>query len=175
MDIAEIYSQVMSYLYVTYEDVDQTIRERNTQALLAGILTYAIFRECAYADFELQVYALAPEELTAENIDAIFYRCMKTYGLTEGLSGKQWIGYHHFFDYPGYVISYATSAVVTLEICAMDLAEPGAGVDAFCRLLDRTHGKRFLEVLEEAGLDDPFEAATLEKIAAFIKKSFHLK
>ena len=178
-DISEIYSQLMEYLYLKHDDVPQEDRNKNIQADIGGTLTYAIFRECAYADFELQVYELAPEELTPENIDAIFFECMKNYGVLRGaegeIEGKRWIAYHHFFDRAGYVIGYATSAIAVLEICAMDAENPGAGLDAFNRLLDRTPGKQFSAVIEEAGLENPFEASTLNKIAEFIKKTFELE
>ena len=178
MDIEEIYSQVMEYLYLLHDDVDQKIRDKNIQTLISDTLTYAIFRECAYADFELQVYELSPEEVTAEKIDNIFFECMKEYGLIDqdapSSEGLRWVGYHHFFDRSGYVISYATSAVAALEICAMDLEEPGAAVDALTRLLNRTHGKEYSYVLKEAGLANPFEADTLNKIADFIKHTFHI-
>lgn len=56
-----------------------------------------------------------------------------------------------------------------------DAAEPGAGLEAFNRLLNRTHGKQFAYVLNEAGLDNPFEAETLNKTAEFFKKTFGLE
>lgn len=177
-DISEIYSQVMEYLYLAYEDAPEMDRKLNTRVLLADMLTYSIFRECAYADFEMQAYALAPEEVTAEKLDSIFFQCMAAYGLIDkndgSIEGKRWVGYHHFIDHPGYLISYATSAVAALEICEMEASERGAGVAAFNRLLNRTHGKQFAYVLEEAGLGSPFEAESLERIAAFMKATFRL-
>ena len=85
-----------------------------------------------------------------------------------------WSVYQHFFAYPGYVISYSDSALASLQICRLEAEEPGAGVDAFCRLLARTRGKKFAAVLAEAGLDSPFEAATLEKTADFLKEVFEM-
>ena len=98
------------------------------------------------------------------------------YGLTglddvHFLSGY-WSVYPHFFAYPGCVISYSDSAVAALQICRLEAEEPGAGVEAFCRLLDRTHRKKFAAVLAEAEPDSPFEAATLEKTEEFLKEAF---
>ena len=101
---------------------------------------------------------------------------MNDYGLRRvdgvGSDGFYWIAYNHFFAYPGYVISYSVSAIAAMEICMLEAEEPGAGVDAFCRLLSRTHGKKFAAVLEEAGLNSPFEEATLKEAAEYLKDVF---
>ena len=169
----------MQYLAFAYADpFTESERIENLRATLSDLLIYSVLREAAYGDFELQVYALAPEELTLENIDSIYGQCMKDYGLA-ALSGVEykdiyWSAYNHFFERPGYLISYSISAVSALQICRMEAEDPGAGVEAFCRLLDRTHGKKYAAVQEEAGLDSPFERVTLEKTAEFLKEAFDL-
>ena len=85
-----------------------------------------------------------------------------------------WSAYGHFYGYPGYVISYSVSALSAIQICRMEAEEPGVGVEAFCRLLDRTHGKKFIAVMEEAGLENPFERDVLEKTAVFLKKVYEM-
>ena len=176
-ETGETYSQAMPYLAFTYADsFTDNARTRNLRAVLADLLVYSILQTGAYADFELQAYALAPEELTLDRLDGIFDQCVTDYGLAglhdvHFMSGY-WSVYQHFFAYPGYVISYSDSALASLQICRLEAEEPGAGVDAFCRLLDRTRGKKFAAVLAEAGLDSPFEAATLEKTAEFLREAF---
>ena len=178
-ETGETYSQAMQYLAFAYADpFTDSARKTNLRATLSDLLIYCVLQEAAYADFELQAYALAPDELTVEKLDAIFGQCMEDYGIS-GLAGVRfkssyWSVYQHFFAYPGYVISYSDSAVAAIQICRMEAEEPGAGVDAFCRLLDRTHGKKFAAVLEEAGLDSPFEEASMEKTAAFLKEVFNM-
>lgn len=178
-ETGETYSQAMQYLAFAYaEPFTDRAREKNLRATLSDLLIYSVLQEGAFGDFELQVYALAPEELTVEKLDEVFSRCLADYGLA-GLGGVRfkeyfWSAYQHFFAYPGYVISYSNSAVAAMQICRLEAEEPGAGVAAFCRLLDRTHGKKFAAVLAEAGLDSPFEAATLEKTADFLKVVFEM-
>ena len=176
-ETGETYSQAMVYLAFAYADpFNDTQRQKNLRATVSQLLVYSILQEGAYADFELQVYALAPEELTVENLDAIFGQCMKDYGLARlndvRFNSNYWSVYLHFFAYPGYVISYSDSAVAALQICRLEAENPGAGVDAFCRILDRTHGKKFAAILNETGLDSPFEEDTLQKSAAFLKDTF---
>ena len=178
-ETGETYSQAMQYLAFAYaEPFSDDARASNLRATLSDLLVYSILREGAYADFELQVYELTPEELTAENLDAIFGQCMKDYGLA-GLNDLKfqknyWSVYLHFFAYPGYVISYSDSAVVAMQICRLEAENPGAGVEVFCRLLNRTHRRKFSAVLAEAGLESPFEAAAMEKVAAFLKDAFEM-
>ena len=178
-ETGETYSQAMQYLAFAYADpFSDSARFANLRATLSDLLVYSVLQEGAYADFELQVYALAPEELTVENLDAIFGQCMEDYGIA-GVKGVRfrnifWSVYQHFFAYPGYVISYSDSAVAALQICRLEKEEPGAGVEAFCRLLERTHGKKFAAVLADVGLDSPFDAAALEKTAAFLRDAFDM-
>ncbi len=176
-ETGETYSQAMVYLAFAYADpFNDSQRQKNLRATVSQLLIYSVLQEGVYADFELQVYALPVEELTLERLDEIFAQCMKDYGLRRvdgvGSDGFYWIAYNHFFAYPGYVISYSVSAIAALEICRLEAEEPGAGVDAFCRLLNRTHGKKFTAVLEEAGLSDPFEASSVEKTAMFLRETF---
>ncbi|MBO6061473.1 MAG: hypothetical protein J6P98_05085, partial [Clostridia bacterium] len=178
-EIAETYSQAMQYLAFAYsEPFSDRDRNTNLRATLSDLLVYAVLREAAFADFELQVYSLPADELTQEKLDEVYAQCIKDYGLEDEGSiwtnEKFWIASSHFFSYPGYVISYSVSAVAALQICRMEAEEPGAGVDAYLRLLDRTRGKKFAAVIEEAELDSPFEAETIEKTAEFLSGAFEL-
>ena len=178
-ETGETYSQAMQYLAFAYaEPFSDRERTSNLRATLSDLLVTSVLKESAYADFELQIYALAPEELSVEKLDAIFGQCMEDYGVAGTFEAQfkniYWSFYHHFFDYPGYVISYSDSAVASLQICRLEAENPGAGVAAFKRLLHRTHAKKFSAALAEAGLDSPFEEATLEKTAAFLKDAFDM-
>ena len=177
LETAETYSQAMQYLAYAYADpfTDEE-RAQNLRATLANLLLYSILREGAYADFELQVYALPTEELTLDRIDAIYEQCMNDYGLG-ALSGAQfrkiyWIAYGHFFNFPGYVVSYAVSALSAVEIARMEAQQPGAGVDAFCRLLSRSRNLKFSAVIKEAQLQPPFTADAMQETADFLKSAF---
>ena len=179
-DIAEIYSQAMQYLAFKYSDkFNDNQREQNLLATLAELSILSILREGAFADFELQVYSLSPDELTVERLDEIYESCMEEYGL-KAFTGVYytkiyWSAYGHFYSAPGYVISYSVSAVVALQICRMEAESEGSGVEAFIRLLGHTKGLKFSAALREAELDDPFEKSTIEKAAAFLRKVFDME
>lgn len=176
-EIAETYSQAMQYLAFAYaEPFTDSERAENLRATLSDLLVYSILRQAAFAEFEMRVYSLEPEELTLERLDAIYGQCIEDYGISDlgaiWTNSMFWIAYSHFVNYPGYVISYSVSAVASLQICRMEAEETGAGVEGFIRLLGRTHGNKFMAVLEEAELDSPFEAETMEKTAEFLKEVF---
>ena len=179
-ELAETYSQAMQYLAFAYaEPFSDRNRETNLRATLSDLLVYSILRQAAFCDFEMRVYSLAPEELTIDGIDAVYAQCMEDYGLSSldqsWSKEKYWSAYSHFFTYPGYVISYSVSGISSLQICRMEAEEPGSGVAAFRRLLDRTRGKKYLAVMEEAGLGSPFDEAVMEQTAAFLKKAFDME
>ena len=178
-DIAEIYSQAMQYLAAANTtEFNDSRRERSLRVTLKDLLLNSVIYQAALADFELQVYALDPEELTLEAIDEIFARCRRDYDIKDGFSDdlgdKSWFLYTSFYNKAGYNISYSVSAIASLQICRLEAEEAGAGVEAFCRLLDRTHGKKFACVLAEAGLESPFEKGTVEQTADFLRDALGL-
>lgn len=172
-DTAEIYSQAMEYLAIKYtSDIsDRAKQEYICNAM--GKVMHNIALGSAGASFEMQIYSLSPEELSKERIEKICMETYKSYGLD--VYEERWMYTPHFFTYPAYYISYATSAVASLQICRAEYEEEGNGVELFCKLLDRTQGKHFLAVLTEAGIDNPFEEETLKKTGDFLKEYFGLE
>ena len=176
-DISEIYSTGMVFLVTAYNPAfDETLRERGLRVILRDLLMYTIIRQAAFADFELQVYALAPEEITVDKIDSIYAQCAKDYAFQEAfaLDKMHWVDIQHFFLYPSYVISYSTAGMASMQVCRLEAEQPGAGVEAYCRLLNRTHHRKFSFVLDEAGLDSPFAESTMQKTADFLRSFLEL-
>ena len=176
LDIAEIYSQAMVFLVTAYNPAfNEEQQARALRVALRDLLQHSIIRQAAFADFELQVYALEPDEITVDRIDTIYAQCAKDYYFDDySLNKMHWSEIPHFFQYPSYVISYSTSAVAAMQVCRLEAEQPGAGVEAYCRLLNRTHHRKFSFVLNEAGLDSPFEEATMQKTADFLKSFLEL-
>lgn len=178
-DVAEIYSQAMEYLAAANTtEFSDSRREKSLQVTLKELLLTSVIYEAALADFELQVYTMDPEALTLEMIDDIYAQCRRDYDFQDGYSdefgGRSWFLNTTFYDKTGYNISYSVSAIASLQICRLEAEETGAGVEAFCRLLDRTRGKKFAFVLNEAGLDSPFEENTIAQTAAFLREALGL-
>ena len=69
---------------------------------------------------------------------------------------------------------YSTSAVAAMQVCRLEAEQAGDGVDAFCRLLNRTHHRKFSFVLDEAGLDSPFAESTMQRSVDFLRSFLEL-
>lgn len=171
-DTAEIYSQAMEYLAMSYTpDFTEEMKTKYLKESLA-ILLSALKRTCIGGDFELQIYSLNPEELTASKIEEIYRSCQNDYNGFD--DRRDWIWTHHYFDFPGYYISYGTSVIPSMLIAKEEYEEKGAGVERYIKLLNRTPGKHFLASLEEAGIANPFEEETIKGAAEFLKEFFDL-
>ena len=154
IDVEEIFSQGLENLSLCYGESDLT--------QLRMFLTLSVYVEQgAFADFELQIYNLEPEEVTVENVRQIFQQTMENYGL-EYNSGD-FVEIHHFFISPLYVISYVTSNDAALQLYQMELEEPGSGAACYNENLD-SDAVTFLAFLEEAGLESPFTPGRIEDV-----------
>ncbi len=179
LETAETFSQAMEFLALCYNDV---LSEKQTESMLQHKLVEALetfVYQGAYADFERRVYALEPEKIDVETVNGIFRQCCKDYGIYEnGLDfyySKGWIDVIHFFEVPYYIISYCVSAETSLQVYQLEAEEAGAGVDAYFRLLDRDYSAGVQEVMQDAGLENPFRDQVLEETAAFFRKELNLK
>jgi len=154
VDTAEIFSQAMENLSLLY--VDDSMEPYR---MLMTLLTYV--EQGAFADFELQLYNLEPEEVTVENIEGIFTAVSGDYAME--YESDIYVMINHFFVSPMYVMSYVVSNDVALQIYQMELEEEGTGLECYLENLDNTTGG-FLEFLESAGLGSPFDPGRIEEV-----------
>ena len=156
VDVAEIFSQGMEYLSLCY----CAGTEELTGAKMADSLCTFV-EQAAYAAFEHSVYGLEGDELTAENVRALYVDTMNAYGVPA--SGLEYVLVPHFYIAPMYVISYVVSNDAAMQIYQAELAEAGGGLALWEENLD-TEESYFLAFLEEAGLDSPFEAGRVQEL-----------
>ena len=123
-------------------------------------------QQASFAEFENRVYEA--DELSLEWINELSLELAEEYGYYDGVNdtyySMSWVDTPHFFSSPYYVISYAVSAGVALEIYALELEESGAGLDKFCEMVQR-EGSGLREVTGTANLPDPFSDAQTNKAA----------
>lgn len=172
LDSAEIFSQALSYLIVHHADLEENDRE--------DLLRYCLLQaqdvflsQGAYADFELKLYELSPEEITADRIDELFLASCKEFGLrteNESAAAMSWMMIPHFFRSPFYTISYCISNDVALQIYEAELKEDGAGLKKYCELLQYTAENTTDEALSQANLEDPFTAERVAELTEFLKE-----
>ena len=159
IDVAEIFSQALEYLSLVYNPEGQTL----TRYKMADSLCVFV-EQAAYASFEHQVYALAPEQVTPETIRSIFAQVGEDFGFVEwGFDDRSYVRVPHFFTSPQYVISYVVSNDAAFRIYQMELAEPGAGLALYQDSLYSMESF-FLAFLNSVGLESPFAEGRVETI-----------
>ena len=178
-EISEAISTAMEYLAIAYNSsLNQEEREAGLRAILLYKLLFNVGRQCALADFEAQIYEKNPEELTPEDLDEMYYQCRQAYGLKDSYPADvqrgAWITVEHFFEYPEYVLSYSVANIISLQIIRLEMQNPGAGLEAFCRLLERSPWAGVDIIAKNAKLQSPFASATLEQLAEFFKETLEL-
>ena len=170
-DLAEVFSQGMEYLLLNRvpEDYRQELTEFK---LLDTVDTFT--QQGSFAAFEQEVYSRPAAEWTPEALCELSLDLARDYGyLVEGQENyyaKSWFDINHFFDHPFYVISYCVSNDAAFQLYELECGQAGEGLARWNKLLPRdTQG--FLEtVTDQGGLEDPFAADRMTKVAALLRE-----
>ncbi|MBQ3216082.1 MAG: hypothetical protein IJB11_08180 [Oscillospiraceae bacterium] len=146
IDVEEIFSQGLENLSLFHGGEKSTAFR-----MMMSLSTYV--EQGAYADFELRIYDLEPEELTVENLKKIYGDIKEDYAL--GTMAISFTEILHLYVEPLYVISYVTSNDAALQLYQMELADPGSGVKCYLDNLDNPE-PQFMAFLDSVGLESPF-------------------
>lgn len=170
LDICEIHSQAMQILTMPYyeafygEDAD-IARKYDVYTIVAGILSAAMSDE-----FQEIIYDSG--EMTLEQINQLYLDLSREYGLVvdsyyfdSELYAKSWFTTNQFFDTPFYAIDYALSGCVAMEFLQMALDDNDMALETYMTLVQQSADDDFLTVLENTGLQSPFEQRQLEMVA----------
>lgn len=167
IDVAEVFSQGLEYLSLSYANADEELKQLKMYFSLA---TYV--EQAAFACFEQQVYGLAPEELTVENIRTLYQRTAEAFGLdTVDFDSRMYVDIQHFYTQPMYVISYVVSNDAAMQLYQMESAKKGSGLKVYEDSLD-TQQEGFLAYLKEAKLESPFKEGRIEQVEKTFKEVF---
>ena len=151
IDVLEIFSQAMEYLSLCYADGGQELTKMKMWDSLCLMV-----EQSAFASFESRMYGLEGEELTAENLRALYDEVAREYGFESvGYDDREFITITHYYTNPMYIISYVVSNDSAMQFYQLEQDAPGAGLEVFQDHLS-TESYYFLEFLEEAGLNSPF-------------------
>lgn len=170
IDCAEIFSQGLEYLTLGTADLSSSEHRKLTHAK-AGNAILTFLSQACYAEFENRVYRLPDDELTAERLNQVFLECSEEFGM--GLYGMEdilapgWIDIMHFFVAPYYVISYCISNDAALQIWQAELRD-GSGLETYYDLLSLSADNTILALLEESGLESPFDTGRMAELADFL-------
>lgn len=159
-DLAECFSQAMEYLVLFYMDGAPDEETADWLMYYKALDTLDMYvGQAAISEFESRAFRLPPEELDAEGLNRLYLEVCQDYGLHNSdtkLQALGWIDVPHLFENPFYVISYPVTNDVAMQIFALELEEPGQGLEKFLSMLPRTH-EALLPSVDEAGLDSPFQ------------------
>ena len=127
--------------------------------------------QAAYASFEQQVYSLTGDDLTVENVDALFESTMTSYGLDIwDIHKRDYVQIPHLFISPLYIISYIVSNDAALQIYQQEEKRAGAGLETYLQTL-QTSQIRLMGFVEETGLESPFAPKRLETVRQTFEKA----
>lgn len=159
VDVAEIFSQGMEYLSLFYTDRDSNLEKLKMFSCLS---TYV--EQSALASFEHQMYSLTGDNLTVENLQALYASVCNAFGISgSGWDSRSYVVISHFYTSPLYVISYVVSNDAALQLYQMEAAQSGSGLTCLQNSLGTTEAY-FLAFLEEAGLDSPFADGRISNV-----------
>lgn len=171
IDCNEIFSQGLEFLSLSRAELDDDEREALTISKVADSLMTFV-SQAAYAEFELRAYALPDDQLNTEGLNALFLECMEEFGQSytgmEDIIAPGWIDIQHFLIAPYYVISYCVSNDAALQIFQLE-EENGTGLETYRALMSTSSGNTILALLEENGMESPFEPGRIEELADFFE------
>ena len=158
-DVAEVFSQGMEYLSLCYGKADSRVRKLK---MLDCLNIYV--EQAAYASFEQQVYGLTGEELTVENVQALYEQVGTDFGFPSwNWDSRDFVTMPHYFTNPMYIISYVVSNDAAFQLYQLEQAEEGSGLARYEAHL-QSEESYFLSFLESAGLESPFTEGRLESV-----------
>lgn len=151
IDVAEVFSQGMEYLSLSYGGASSALQQLKMRDCLRIYIEQA-----AYALFEQQVYQLNEEELTVENVQALYEQIGRSFGFDSwDWDSRDFVLIGHFFTDPMYIVSYVVSNDAAFQLYQLEQAQAGSGLALLERELT-TEKQYFLEFVQEAGLQSPF-------------------
>ncbi len=164
VDVAEIFSQGMEYLSLSY------LPNAGLKKLKMGSCLATYVEQAAYASFELQVYSLEGENLTPEHVRKIYETIGTAFGFDgPGWDSREYVLVPHFFISPMYVVSYVVSNDVALQLYILEQTEKGKGLACLTDNLT-TQQTGIQAFVKEAGLTSPFADGWLATVRQTLQK-----
>lgn len=162
-DVMEVISQGMEYLSLCYADGG----EKLTKLKMADSLCVYV-EQAAFAAFEQQIYGLEGENLTVENLYALYDQTVKDFGLDSyDYDRREFVTITHYFTNPMYIISYVVSNDAALQMYQLEQQTPGAGLAVMENSI-YTEEAWFESFLKSVGLTSPFTSGRVQEV----KKTF---
>ena len=158
LDLSEVSSQSLELLTLTRLDGIMNADEYKYvyySSMRSALLT--LITQGFYAKLESLIYGLEGDEVTEENLNSLVREAAKEMHLNpSAYTTISSVLIDHLVLYPFYVQSYCTSLAVSLDIFFLECENVGEGVRIYSALSTRDEDGEFCDVIDECGLDLPF-------------------
>lgn len=168
LDTLEIHSQGMEVLFTEYHDdiFGETQGKVFTDYTIYAMIS-AVIDGCLFDEF--QRYAYENPDCTLEQLNEKYKELNEEYGMeysTDIVYSYDWTQIAHNFNSPMYYISYATSALSSLDLWAEAAKDRDNAIEIYKDLIDCGGSTPYTEAVKQCGLRDIFESGVVSDIAA---------
>lgn len=175
IDVSEIHSQANELLFLSSYDITPEQRANYTLSKLADMFT-TIIDGCLMDEFQAYVHKNIDSIENVNDLNNVFENIAKSYNyqIFDLIIPYKyiWAAIPHNFVAPFYYISYAMSALPSIEIFSIAQENRADAIKIYRNVLDETGYRPYLTVLEANNLSTPFEEKTyqnLESLLSMIK------
>lgn len=166
IDVGEIHSQALELFFTSYADeIFGPSAGTYRKVILCNILD-SVLEGCMYDEFQVEVYQ--NPDMTLEEINQLFKEVSEDYGYyyePDETESYFWIDISHTFQSPMYYISYATSALSSLDLWLWFLEDEDAAVETYMDLTVLSLSVPYREAVGQTGLRDIFQKNTIPELA----------
>ena len=166
LDISEFYSQGLEALFCSFADelfgeAGDTYRLQNLEGLLK-----AVINGCLYDEFQVQAYHMAAP--TAADLNRLYYRLSLDYGFEYAHNEDQaynWVTTPHTFIQPFYYLSYAASALPSVELLVRADQDFADAADLYLEMAAGYDGQSYTGFFSGYGFADIFDGGDIAGLA----------
>lgn len=170
LDLSEIHSQALEVLmYEYYPDLYGEDAELFEISSLDALL-YSVLSGCMEDEFQQIIFE--NPDMTLDDVNMLHAQLNYEYFGYPVL--YEWVEIHHHTEAPFYYISYATSAISTLEIWERSLEDREGALEIYDQITRYNVNAGYLEPLKEVGLKNPFTSSVVNMVAGALSDWFAL-
>lgn len=170
IDVGEIHSQGLTLLFTEYSDELFGQYGDVFSRIIVWNMLDTIADGCLYDEFQATIYQ--NPDMSLEEINQLYKELSQQYGYLydDDDEGYDWIQVSHNFQNPLYYISYATSALSSLDLWLLSLENRDRAVDIYLELAALSLSLPYRETIAEVGLRDIFRSKTIPEMAKELEK-----
>lgn len=170
IDVGEIHSQGLTLLFTEYSDeLFGSYGDAFSRIIIWNILD-TVADGCLFDEFQATVYQ--NPDMSPEEINRLFKQLAEQYGYLYGDDEEvyDWIQVSHNFQDPLYYISYATSALSSLDLWLVSLEDRDKAVDIYMELSEISLSLPYRQAIKEVGLRNIFRPEAISRMAEELEK-----